>query len=73
MLSLVSRLRSLYPLGFIGDRIKGVKSRLGVGLSSGLSRRQFEEDAGGIPVPQQRGLERTAGKDYSLVLGFEEL
>ena len=62
--SLLSRLGSLHPLEIIGDRIKGTKSRLGVGLSSGL--------AGGILVPQKE-LKRVAGKDYRLVIGFDEL
>ena len=56
----------------IGDRIKGAKSGLGVGLSSGLSREQFKEIAGGILVPQNEDLKRVAGKDYRLVIGFEE-
>ena len=71
--SLFARLGSLHPLGIIGDRIKGAKSRLGVGLSSGFKREQFKEIAGGILVPQKEDLERVAGKDYSLVIGFDEL
>ena len=71
--SLLARLGSLHPLEIIGDRIKGAKSRLGVGLSSGLSREQFKEIAGGILVPQSEDLERVAGKDYSLVIDFKEL
>ena len=71
--SLLARLGSLHSLGIIGDRIKGAKSRLGVGLSSGLSRRQFKETAGCILVPQNEDLERMAGKDYDLVIGFEEM
>ena len=71
--SLFARLGILHPLEIIGDRIKGAKSRLGVGLSSGLSREQFKEIPGGILVPQNEDLERVAGKDYSLVIGFDEL
>ena len=71
--SLLARLGSLHPLEIIGDRIKGAKSRLGVGLSSGLSREQFKEIAGGILVPQSENLERVAGKDYRLVIDFKEL
>ena len=71
--SLLARLRSLNPLEIIGDHIKGAKSRLGVGLSGGLSRRPFKEIAGGILVPQNEDLERVTGKDYSLVIGLDEL
>ena len=71
--SLFARLGSLLPLEIIGDRIKGAKSGLGVGLSSGLSRDKFKEIAGGILVPQNEDLERVAGKDYSLVINFKEL
>ena len=71
--SLLARLGSLHPLEIIGDRIKGAKSRLGVELSSGFSRDQFKEIAGGILVPQDEDLERVAGKDYRLVIDFNEL
>ena len=71
--SLLARLGSLHPLDIIGDRIKGAKSRLGVGLSSGRSRQQVKEIAGDILVSQNEDLERVAGKDYRLVIGFEEL
>ena len=71
--SLLARLGSLHPLEIIGDRIKGAKSRLGVGLLSGRSRDQFKEIAGGILVPPKEDLERVAGKDYRLVIGLDEL
>ena len=71
--SLLARFGILRPLEIIGDRIKGAKSRLGVGLSSGLSREQFKEIPGGILVPQNEDLERVAGKDYKLVIDFNEL
>ena len=71
--SLLASLGSFHPLEIIGYRIKGAKSRSGVGLSSGLSREQFKEIAGGILVPQKEELERVAGKDYSLVIDFSEM
>ena len=71
--SLLARLGILHPLEIIGDRIKGAKSRLGVGLSSGLSREQFKEIQGGILAPQNEDLERVAGKDYRLVISPDEL
>ena len=71
--SLLARLGSLHPREIIGDRIKGAKNHSGVRLSSGLSRDQFKEFPGGTLVPQNEDLERVAGKDYRLVIGFEEL
>ena len=71
--SLLARLRSLHPLKIIEDRIKGTKSRLGVGLSGELCGRQIKDIAGGVLVPQSEDLERVAGNDYRLVIGLNEL
>lgn len=73
--SFLTRLGSLRPLGYIGDRIRGAKSRLGIGLSRGLNRKEIklQEGAGGILVPPEEDLENVAGKDYRLVIDFNEL
>lgn len=69
----LSRLGSLHPLGFIGDRIRGAKSRLRFGSSRRLDWKQTKLQEGGILVPPENDVEGAAGKHYQLVIGLNEV